>query len=326
MGFLPPYRLLRPQANLSSILDWTSPMDTSLPEPALRLDRTQKAFTLVELLVCISIIAVLMALLLPALGKARSHAMRLTCLAGKKQMHLSYFAYVYDYRERFYPAQYAMGNEAQTSYTDSLGATRQGTALHRQLIHNAYASGILEYAGTLDNSGVIRYVGAGRCPTATDAQIYSASTRYMSLGYNSYLGMGYFAFKPGYAASNPHPYNVNPVPDHPQTIPGTGIPHFLRNYLNSGFSNVSGESTTGVRRMGLFRPDDLRVTARVPVFYDSVRSIRPGLSSSGWWGTTGSSGVVYHAGDNMISVIFVDGHADALTEQQWNDPGVINAF
>lgn len=277
------------------------------------------------MLVCISIIAVLMAVLLPALSKARANAVRLACFAGKKQMHLSYFVYVSDYRDRFYPAQYAMGNEALTSYTDNLKATRQGTSLNRLLLNNAYLSGILEYAGTTDASGVTRFNGAGRCPTATDPQIYTAATRYMSLGYNSFLGMGYFAFKPGFASNNPPPYNVSGGPDHPDTIPGTGMPHFIRNYLNSGMSNVPGETGGGSRRSGLFRPEDLRVTARVPVFYDSIYSIRPGVGSSGWWGAV-STGTVYHAGELKISTIFVDGHADALTEDRWADPSQINAF
>jgi prepilin-type N-terminal cleavage/methylation domain-containing protein len=281
-------------------------------------------FTLVEALVCISIIAVLMALLLPALGKARAHALRVTCFAGKKQMHLSYFTYVMDYKERFYPAQYAMGNAAQTSYTDSLGATRQGTALLRELLNSAYLSGVLEYSGTADGSGVTQYTGAGRCPTAKSSDIYGASTRYMSLGYNSYLGMGYFVFKPGSSSHNPPPFDVDQ--NHPTTLPGTGIPHFIRNYLNLGSSNVPGESATGIRRMGLFRPDDLRVPGRVGLFYDSVRSIRPGLTSSTWWGTAGASGSVYHAGENKITAIYIDGHADALTEERWKDPSQLNAF
>jgi prepilin-type N-terminal cleavage/methylation domain-containing protein/prepilin-type processing-associated H-X9-DG protein len=61
----------------------------------------RKAFTLVELLVVIGIIAVLISLLLPALNRAREHARRLQCLSNLRQLALATFAYTNNNRGRF---------------------------------------------------------------------------------------------------------------------------------------------------------------------------------------------------------------------------------
>jgi prepilin-type N-terminal cleavage/methylation domain-containing protein/prepilin-type processing-associated H-X9-DG protein len=73
---------------------------------SLNRSRSKAAFTLIELLVVIAIIAVLAALLLPALAKAKLKGQQTACVNNSRQQALAVFIYVDDNADTLPPVAY----------------------------------------------------------------------------------------------------------------------------------------------------------------------------------------------------------------------------
>ena len=88
--------------------------------------RHQHAFTLVELLVVITIIALLIAMLLPVLKTAKQQSRQIVCLSNHHQLIIGLFAYAQDFNG-YYPARYpilsADYNDTSPNYLSNYGSS-----------------------------------------------------------------------------------------------------------------------------------------------------------------------------------------------------------
>jgi prepilin-type N-terminal cleavage/methylation domain-containing protein len=168
----------------------------------LRTRRKKGAFTLIELLVVIAIIAILAALLLPALAKAKERALRVNCASNQKQIGVGLFMYLGD-GDRLPTGKFDINNPGNpTQYTYEIGRLSGPTSLSEGL----YGIGLL-WTNNLVQDARIFYCPSGKSggsvsPWTYDHYSVTATWPWGSNPIENSLHTGYHYFPQSIALQN----------------------------------------------------------------------------------------------------------------------------
>jgi prepilin-type N-terminal cleavage/methylation domain-containing protein len=238
-----------------------------------RIQHSRAAFTLVELLVVIGIIAVLIGVLLPALSKARRQAQTVTCLSNLRTIGQGFFMYVNGSKEGYLPYTTWPSWGVPSSYPDGTPNIHWFEAL------TPYMGKKMEWASTGkpaqplgDYSQVMRGCPSWEIDSVTTEAKYNYLTGY-GMNMLLFLGSGAAAKgsdgpvgNPGYAAFKPWG------------------PSYVYTGIGANGSNPAPNGCTGAVKMKWFKAKTILIADSVnwhliPILYNNQVS---GLGAWTW--------------------------------------------
>lgn len=179
----------------------------------------RKAFTLVELLVVIGIIAVLVGILLPTLSRARESANRSACLSNMRQLGIALIEYSMRYKGGYVPIGYLIQGQHQKAWSYAANRNRPPE----------YGPVLLGY---LVEARLIKDGKTFYCPSETNNQwIYNAEG---AASYNADICANPWPFSaPGSNTETRFGYATRPVVGWVTPIPAQSAgPQEFRNVVN----------------------------------------------------------------------------------------------
>jgi prepilin-type N-terminal cleavage/methylation domain-containing protein/prepilin-type processing-associated H-X9-DG protein len=280
--------------------------------------RRPRAFTLVELLVVIGIIALLISILLPALSKARESAKTTQCASNLRQIAIGIIGYANDNRGKLPPAKV---NDAKTNGAGGV-IYPDGFFWSNELVRGKYLTAVhgVDSAGTpLDGSNVFR------CPSGVDEDLKFSGfdALYPRQGVNQQF---VFVPEPGASDGVKTWYGLNAI-----TCENNNTGAMIGGPTDAAFAwyNAKGSKINNdvmlkdsryTRSLSLIRRSSLMVMAFDGNTYNwnNIGNGSTGLSAR----ISGRHGKATNGGkDGMFNCAFFDGHVALLSTEPYTKAG-----